>query len=101
MKAFSQIDTREDFANFVRGNRIELGMTQEELASKAGVAVSTIAKIENWDGYKYNPSVVVAVKILKALDCRLIAAPEEVSIYAKIQGRIIVPKGQKKGDFEK
>ena len=48
--------------------RIELEMSQSELAKKAGVTRQTIGLIESGD---FNPSIRLCIAICKALDCKL------------------------------
>lgn len=48
--------------NRVREYRVQSGLTQEELASKAGVSRQTIISIESG---KYNPSILLAFKIAR------------------------------------
>ncbi len=50
--------------NRIKEFRIELGMTQEELAQKAGVRRETIVFLEQG---KYNPSLLLAHNVAKAL----------------------------------
>ncbi|KRM07731.1 MAG: helix-turn-helix transcriptional regulator [Liquorilactobacillus ghanensis] len=54
--------------NKVKKYRKEKGLSQMELASKAGVTRQTITLIEN---NKYNPSLALCLKIAKALDSDL------------------------------
>lgn len=53
----------------IRGKRVSLKMTQEELAEKAGVARQTIINLEN--GLRADVKVLTLVKIAKALDCKV------------------------------
>lgn len=48
--------------------RIELNMSQADLASKAGVTRQTIGLIESGE---FNPSIKLCIAICKALDCTL------------------------------
>ena len=48
--------------------RIELDMSQTELAKKAGVTRQTIGLIEAGE---FNPSLNLCIEICKALDCSL------------------------------
>ena len=48
--------------------RIELNMSQTELAQKAGVTRQTIGLIESGD---FNPSIKLCIAICKALDVTL------------------------------
>ncbi|MCD6449515.1 MAG: helix-turn-helix transcriptional regulator [Thermotogaceae bacterium] len=49
----------------LRETRVQLGMTQEELAGKVGVSRQTINYIERG---KYKPTVILALKIAKVLN---------------------------------
>jgi len=60
--------------NKIRMLRAEKGMTQEELAEKAGVTRQTIIAIEKG---KYVPSLELAFKICKVFDKKI----EEVFNY--------------------
>lgn len=48
--------------------RIELDMSQTELAKKAGVTRQTIGLIESGE---FNPSIKLCIAICEALDCTL------------------------------
>ena len=48
--------------------RVEAGLTQQELADRAGVSRKTVNTIEN---RVFTPSVVVALMLAKALDAPL------------------------------
>ncbi|MBO8161649.1 MAG: helix-turn-helix transcriptional regulator [Thermosipho sp. (in: Bacteria)] len=48
--------------------RSKFNLTQEELAKKVGVSRQTINYIENG---KYNPSVVLALKLAKVFGCKV------------------------------
>lgn len=48
--------------------RIELDMSQTELAKKAGVTRQTIGLIESGE---FNPSIRLCIAICKALECTL------------------------------
>ena len=54
--------------NNIKELRIKLGMTQEELAEKAGVRRETIVFLEQG---KYNPSLGLANQVSKILHKRL------------------------------
>lgn len=55
--------------NRIREYRIKNGdITQEELAKRVGVSRQTIIYIENG---KFNPSVKLALKLAKALNCKV------------------------------
>lgn len=55
--------------NFIRRCRFDADeMTQQELATKAGVTRQTIIAIE---AGKYNPSLELAFRIAKALDVQI------------------------------
>lgn len=50
--------------NVIREKRKELGLSQEELAKRCGVARQTVNAIEN---NKYNPTLVLAFNLAKEL----------------------------------
>lgn len=54
----------EHVTNCLQHYRTERGMTQEELADKAGVTRQTIIAIEKGN---YTPSVMLALKLAKTL----------------------------------
>lgn len=56
-------------AEKVRNKRIELGLTQEQLAIKAGIPYTTLSKIEN--ELVKNPTVNTLKKIADALGLTL------------------------------
>jgi len=62
--------------NHIKKIRIELGITQEELADKAGVRRETIVFLEQG---KYNPSLKLAHDIAKNLHVKL----DELFIFDK------------------
>ncbi len=49
---------RHDVQNFVRRQRVRLGLTQQELAERVGVTRQTILSIEKGN---YSPSVALAL----------------------------------------
>lgn len=68
------LDTRralEDMANQIRACRAADGLTLQQLATRSGVAASTIHKVE---ARQMVPTVAVLLKIAKGLGCR----PEEL-----------------------
>lgn len=63
-----QKDTRKDVvAQYVRCRK-EKGITQAELARRAGIPRTNITRFESGD---YNPSLEMMVRIAAALDMRL------------------------------
>lgn len=62
--------------NHIKKIRTELGITQEELATKAGVRRETIVFLEQG---KYNPSLKLAHDIAQALRVKL----DELFIFEK------------------
>lgn len=54
--------------NRIKERRNKLGITQEELAEKAGVRRETIVFLEQG---KYNPSLVLAYNVAKALKAKI------------------------------
>ena len=59
MQEPDQITVVNDLASRLRSARVELGLTQEELASKAGVRQGTIGNIES--GVRKNPRELLAI----------------------------------------
>jgi putative molybdopterin biosynthesis protein len=53
-------------SNRVRGRRVERGLTQSELAERAGISRTAVTAIE---GNKLVPSVATALSVASALDC--------------------------------
>lgn len=53
-----------DMKNKIKAQRLKLGITQDELAQKAGVRRETIVFLEQG---KYNPSLVLAHSVARAL----------------------------------
>ena len=51
--------------NLIKERRVELGLSQEQLAQLARIGQSTISEIE---AGKHNPTVDVALKIARALE---------------------------------
>ncbi len=56
-------------AEKIRTRRIELSLTQEQLAIKATIPYTTLSKIEN--GFVLNPTVKTLKKIAKALEVNI------------------------------
>jgi DNA-binding XRE family transcriptional regulator len=56
----------EKVLNSVRQKRMELGITQEDLAGLVGVTRQTIIAIERGN---YSPSVLLALRLAKRLRC--------------------------------
>ncbi|MDD5438306.1 MAG: helix-turn-helix transcriptional regulator [Patescibacteria group bacterium] len=54
--------------NRIKERRAKLGITQEDLAEKAGVRRETIVFLEQG---KYNPSLVLAHNVAKALKAKI------------------------------
>ena len=54
--------------NRIKEYRLKAGMTQEDLAKKAGVRRETIVFLEQG---KYNPSLVLANDVTKALKAKI------------------------------
>jgi putative transcriptional regulator len=54
--------------NRIKEYRVKMGLTQEELAKKAGVRRETIVFLEQG---KYNPSLVLANDVAKALKAKI------------------------------
>ena len=58
--------TQYNIGNNVKKFRNKLGLTQEDLAQKAGVKYTTLSKIES--GVVKKPTVYIIAKIAKALE---------------------------------
>ena len=58
----------DSLQNNVRSRRQRLGLSQQRLADLSGVTRQTISGLE---GGLYSPSTLVALKIARALDCRV------------------------------
>ena len=65
--------TLSDVADMLRNARREAGLSQEELARRAGVARSTVARMENLS--KGDMSVSALVRLLEAAGCDLKVVP--------------------------
>ncbi len=52
----------------LRHKRVEAGLTQEEIAQRAGVTRQTIIAIERGN---YVPSVLLALRLARELGCRV------------------------------
>lgn len=55
----------------IQERRKERNMTQEQLANKAGVKLSTLQKIERYDTLPLGTTVEVGMKLARALDTQL------------------------------
>ena len=53
--------------NYLYLNRVRNGLTQQELAARAGISRRTICRLEQSGGY---PSLRVGMQISRALQCR-------------------------------
>jgi putative transcriptional regulator len=62
--------------NYIRDNRSERGMTQDDLAEALGVSRQTIISLEKG---RYNPSLELAFKLSALFGCRIedLFDPEE------------------------
>ncbi|MCM3088803.1 MULTISPECIES: helix-turn-helix transcriptional regulator [Bhargavaea] len=62
--------------NYIRDNRSERGMTQDDLAEALGVSRQTIISLEKG---RYNPSLELAFKLAGVFGCRIedLFDPEE------------------------
>jgi transcriptional regulator with XRE-family HTH domain len=59
----------QNIADKIKEFRSKLGLTQEELAQKAGIPYATLSKIEN-DKVK-NPTINTLIKIAQALEIKV------------------------------
>ncbi len=73
MKYFAQMGIGES----IRERRIELGLTQQDLADYAGVSLRMIVSIENG---KANPSLSAVNKIAGVLGLKLVLKLKEVGV---------------------
>ena len=64
-----------EFAEVLRNRRLERGMTQEDVAFKAGVLPSTVSLLER--GINQNPLVDVLEAVLNAVDLELYVKDKE------------------------
>ena len=64
-----------EFAEVIRNRRLERGMTQEDVAFKAGVSPSTVSLLER--GINQNPLVDVLEAVLNAVDLELYVKDKE------------------------
>ncbi|KZE36351.1 transcriptional regulator [Bhargavaea cecembensis] len=62
--------------NYIKDNRSERGMTQDDLAEALGVSRQTIISLEKG---RYNPSLELAFKLAAVFGCRIedLFDPEE------------------------
>lgn len=65
-ETFEFMTTQYNIGNNVKKFRNKLGLTQEDLAQKAGVKYTTLSKIES--GVVKKPTVYIIAKIAKALE---------------------------------
>lgn len=71
-----RLDTVPDVARFVREQRERAGLTRRQLAERAGLSESTIAKFERGEALDYPFGRVL--RLLRALGARLEAAPVQL-----------------------
>jgi len=69
-------------AEKIRNKRIELGLTQEQLAIKAGIPYTTLSKIEN--ELVTNPTINTLKKIANALEVSVDYLIEEKTKHGNI-----------------
>ena len=62
-------DKLQQITKLIKLRRVELDLTQEQLAINAGVSFATINRIE---GGTHPPSFITLVSVIKALNARLI-----------------------------
>lgn len=65
MSYISDMHQRNSQENRIRQERAQLGMTQEELARKAGITRQTVGLIEKG---AYNPTLDLCLKLCRALE---------------------------------
>ncbi len=61
-------------SNFMRNRRVELGLTQTQVAEKAGLGFRTVQRIEAGD---FIPDGKSLVKMSRALDCYFFLSEKE------------------------
>lgn len=66
------------FGDIVRNKRIELNMTQEDLAKAIGTTKATVSRWESGDIHKMKRSMIAAVSVVLHLDPLLFFQQEEV-----------------------
>ena len=64
-------------ATKIARRRMELGMKQPEVASKAGIPLSTYQKLDNGSNDFNKANVITAIKIAKALETTVEKLMEE------------------------
>jgi ribosome-binding protein aMBF1 (putative translation factor) len=64
----------EEFARLVIGKRMQLGLTQQELAERMGTSHSVISRMESG---QHRVSFATMTKVAKALDTRLVYGFED------------------------
>jgi len=57
---------KDRIANQIKEHRLQLGLTQEELAEKAGVSRQSINSIERG---RYTPSLPLALRFARVFNC--------------------------------
>lgn len=67
-KEYEALEVEFQIINDILRKRIELDMTQEELARKSGIGQATLSRLESG---KYNPSIKFLERIAKALGTKL------------------------------
>jgi transcriptional regulator with XRE-family HTH domain len=70
------LDIGQAFGRAVKAKRAEMGISQEHLADKAGMARSFLSKIENG---KIGITLITLIKLSLALDC----SPSEILAQAE------------------
>jgi transcriptional regulator with XRE-family HTH domain len=83
-KMFGAAQAKSSFALTLANARIKLGLTQKELAVKAGVSQSYIAKLE---GGEANPTIERIGSLLAVLGVSLITDTTTLSPYPDVSSR--------------
>jgi len=68
LKAYNELEPEYTLIRTIINKRIKQGLTQSELAKKAGTKQSAISRLE---GGSYNPTVAFLHKIANALELKL------------------------------
>lgn len=66
---FVDYDIEAELCDLIANTRIQLGITQKQLAEKSGVSQANISKIENGS---YKPSIPILKRIADGLGKRLV-----------------------------
>lgn len=71
------MEIREQFGRILRKQRLDKGLTQEELAFRAGMSVPYLSDLERG---KWNPSLAVIIDLARGLDIHPVELFKELTI---------------------